>query len=130
MAELFGRRWTKRELLERVGDVSQLGGARPVRLEDGPEDGVQAVEVRTGSGFAFTVLPGRGMDLGFAEFNGAPLCWRSAETSARANCQRIAALPCCLLCLRARFYNTCRARSTAPELHSHKQEATCRHSEP
>jgi len=30
MAELFGRRWTRRELLERVGDISQLGGARPM----------------------------------------------------------------------------------------------------
>src|SRR5437762_13055163 len=85
MAELFGRRWTKQELLERVGDVSQLGGARPVRLEDGPEDGVAAVEVRTGSGFAFTVLPGRGMDLGFAEFNGAPLCWRSSTGEVHAS---------------------------------------------
>jgi hypothetical protein len=84
VADLFGRRWTKRELLERVGDVSQLGGARPIRLEDGPEDGVQAVEVRTGSGFAFTVLPGRGMDLGFAEFNGAPLCWRSSTGEVHA----------------------------------------------
>jgi hypothetical protein len=78
MAELFGRRWTRRELLARVGDVGQLGGARPVRYQGGPEDGVEAVEVRTGSGFAFTVLPGRGLDIGFAEFNGAPLCWRSS----------------------------------------------------
>ena len=78
MAELFGRRWSKAELLERVGDVSQLGGARPIVYAEGPEAGVQAVEVRTGGGLSFTVLPGRGMDLGFAEYNGAPLCWRSS----------------------------------------------------
>src|SRR5688572_3845889 len=84
MPVLFGRSWTRAELLARVGDVSQLGGARPLRFEDGPEDGVQAAELRTGSGLALTVLPGRGMDIGFAEFNGAPLCWRSATGEVHA----------------------------------------------
>jgi hypothetical protein len=78
MVELLGRHWTRAALLERVGDISQLGGARPVTLAEGPEAGVLAADVRTGSGFAFTVLPGRGMDIGFAEFRGMPLCWRTA----------------------------------------------------
>jgi hypothetical protein len=78
MVELFGRHWTRAQLLERVGDISQLGGARLVTFAEGPEAGVVAAEVRTGSGFAFSVLPGRGMDLGFAEFRGLPLCWRSS----------------------------------------------------
>jgi hypothetical protein len=77
MVELFGRRWTRAELLAYVGDISQVGGARPVTFGDGPEAGVVAAEVRTGSGFAFTVLPGRGMDIGFAEYRGMPLCWRT-----------------------------------------------------
>src|SRR4030081_2856085 len=78
MVELFGRLWTRAALLERIGDVSQVGGARLVTLAEGPEAGVLAAELRTGSGLAFTVLPGRGMDLGFAEFKGMPLCWRSS----------------------------------------------------
>ncbi len=78
MVELFGQRWARTALLEHVGDVSQVGGARLVTLADGPEAGVVAAEVRTGSGFAFTVLPGRGMDIGFAEYRGTPLCWRSS----------------------------------------------------
>ena len=78
MVHLFGQHWTREALLERVGDISQLGGARLVTLAEGPEAGVQAAEVRTGTGLAFTVLPGRGMDLGFAEFRGIPLCWRSS----------------------------------------------------
>jgi len=77
VVELFGRRWTRAELLERVGDVSQVGGVRPVTLTEGPEAGVAVVELRTGSGFTCAVLPGRGMDLGFAEYQGMPLCWRS-----------------------------------------------------
>jgi hypothetical protein len=78
MVALFGRQWSRADILERVGDVSQVGGARLVTFADGPEAGVLAAEVRTGSGFAYTVLPGRGMDIGFAEFRGVPLCWRSS----------------------------------------------------
>ncbi len=78
MVDLFGRSWSRAELLERVGDVSQLGGARMVRFAEGPEDGVLTAELRTGSGLTFAVLPGRGMDIGFAEYRGMPLCWRSS----------------------------------------------------
>src|SRR5579859_3974684 len=78
MAELFGQHWTRAALLERVGDISQIGGARLVRLAEGPEAGVLVAELRTGSGLSFAVLPGRGMDLGFAEYRGMPLCWRSS----------------------------------------------------
>jgi hypothetical protein len=85
MVELFGRRWTRAELLQRVGDVSQLGGARLVTLVEGPESGVQAAEIRTGSGLAFSVLPSRGMDIGFAEFRGTPLCWRSSTGEVAAS---------------------------------------------
>src|ERR1051326_1959810 len=85
MAELFGRRWTRSELLARVGDVSQVGGARLVPLAEGPEAGVAVAEVRTGSGFAFAVLPGRGMDIGFAEYRGVPLCWRSSTGEVAAS---------------------------------------------
>jgi hypothetical protein len=77
MTDLFGRQWSRAELLQRVGDISQVGGARLVTFAEGPESGVLAAEVRTGSGLNFTVLPGRGMDLGFAEYRGTPLCFRS-----------------------------------------------------
>ena len=77
MVELFGRHWTRAQLLEHIGDISQVGGARPLMFAEGPEAGVAAAEVRTGSGFAFMVLPGRGMDIGFAEYRGMPLCWRT-----------------------------------------------------
>src|SRR5260370_14078695 len=78
MAQLFGQHWTRAALLERVGDVSQRGGDRLVTLAEGPEAGVLAAELRTGSGLTFAVLPGRGMDIGFAEYRGMPLCWRSS----------------------------------------------------
>lgn len=78
MATLFGRQWTRQELLTYVGDISQLGGIRLSTLADGPERGVRAADVRTGGGLNFTVLLDRGMDIGQAEYRGVPLAWVSA----------------------------------------------------
>jgi hypothetical protein len=77
MAKLFGRRYTREQLLRRVGHVAQIGGARPVELQDGNQRGVRAVDFATGSGFQFTVLLDRGMDIGAASHGGRPLAWHS-----------------------------------------------------
>lgn len=77
MAQLFGRNFTRSEILQRVGDISQLAAVRLMRLEDGSEEGVRLIEARTGTGFRFNVLPSRGMDISFAEYKGIPLSWRS-----------------------------------------------------
>lgn len=78
MAVLFGKKIKKADLLARVGQVEQVAGAKLCELKDGPEKGVSAILVRTGSGFSFTVLPDRGMDISAADFCGKSLCWRSA----------------------------------------------------
>lgn len=78
MATLFGRTWTRKQLTERIGDISQVATVRPHVLSDGRAKGVAAIEVSTGSGFRFTVLPDRGMDISSAEYAGRSLCWRSA----------------------------------------------------
>ena len=70
MAMYAGRTWTREELLARIGDPHQVAGARGSILTDGKADGVRAVEVATGSGLTFTVLPGRGMDIPFAAYKG------------------------------------------------------------
>lgn len=77
MVRLYGQELTHAELLQRVGDLDQIAGVRRVRLEDGPEDGVSAVEVRTGGGLTYTVLPSRTMDISAAECDGVPLAWRT-----------------------------------------------------
>jgi hypothetical protein len=62
---------------ERVGDLSQVAGAREVRLSDGSEDGVRALDVRILGGIQTLVLLDRGMDLGPAWYGGFPLSWQS-----------------------------------------------------
>jgi hypothetical protein len=77
MVKLFGQEFNRFDLLQRIGDVSQIAGVRIMRLEDGSEEGVRLIEVRTGTGFRYNVLPSRGMDVSFAEYKGIPLSWRS-----------------------------------------------------
>ena len=77
MVRLFGQELSRREVLERVGSLDQVAGVRRVRLEDGPEDGVSAVEVRTGGGLSYTVVPSRTMDVSTAECDGIPIAWRT-----------------------------------------------------
>lgn len=78
MAQLYGRTYTKDELVRRTGDIGQIARVRPCVLADGPEDGVKALHVTTGSGLEFTVLASRGLDISSASFNGRPLAWRSS----------------------------------------------------
>jgi len=77
MAKLFGRSYTRDQLLRRVGDISQLGGTRLVELLDGNQRGVRAVDFATGSGFTFTVLLDRGMDIYNAAHCGRSLAWHA-----------------------------------------------------
>lgn len=85
MLRLYGKEFSRSELLRYIGDISQIAGVRRYELREGNEKGVEAVDFRTGCGFSFTVLPGRGMDISFAEYNGIPLCWRSPTGEVEAS---------------------------------------------
>jgi hypothetical protein len=63
------------ELLRRVGNLAQVGSVELLSHEEGHARGGRFVDVRTGSGFRFTVHVDRGLDPGYAEFNGASLAW-------------------------------------------------------
>ncbi len=78
MVQMFGRSWTQQELMRYAGNISQLGGVRVSELQEGNSRGVQVAEFETGSGFAFTVLLDRGMDIGAAKYCGASLAWHSS----------------------------------------------------
>ena len=78
MAYIYGKKYTKSELLKRVGDISQIAQIKRYKLTEGNESQVEAIDINTGTGFSFTVLPGRGMDISYAQYCGKPLCWRSS----------------------------------------------------
>jgi len=65
------------EMRRRIGDVTQVATTRAVRLDDGNEDGVRAIDVRVTGGLAALVLPDRGLDIGPAWVAGHPLAWQS-----------------------------------------------------
>jgi hypothetical protein len=77
VACLFGRDWSRAELLAHVGDIGQVAGVRLVSLVEGAENGLRAAELRTGDGLTATVYLDRGMDIGPTEYRGAPLAWVS-----------------------------------------------------
>ncbi len=75
--------WTLRDelpldaLRRRVGDLSQLVSTRAIRLGDGNEDGVRAIDVRVTGGLSALVLVDRGLDIGPAWAGGHQIAWQS-----------------------------------------------------
>ena len=64
-------------LRKRLGHMTQLCGVKRYRLSEGRADGVDAVDVKTGTGLNYTVLPGRGMDIAWTEYKGVPISYMS-----------------------------------------------------
>ena len=77
MPRLFGRNYDKKRLLDLVGDMSQLAGARRAELAEGNERGADLIEVFNASGLCFSILPGRALDIASAHYRGHSLCFRS-----------------------------------------------------
>ena len=73
--ELFGKKVTKAELTKYVGDMSQIADAREGVLTAGKADGVRVIDVKTGGGFSFSILPSRGMEIAWAEYKGTPVAY-------------------------------------------------------
>jgi hypothetical protein len=77
MANLYGRSLTRREVARHAGMLSQFAGVRPMTLADGVERGIRLLEFRTGTGFRFTVLIDRALDVADCEYRGAAIGWHS-----------------------------------------------------
>jgi hypothetical protein len=65
------------ELRRRLGDVAQYASTRAVRLSDGSEDGVRAIDARVSGGLSAVVLADRGLDIGDVWAAGYQVGWRS-----------------------------------------------------
>ena len=77
MARLYGREWGREELLRHVGDLGQIAGIQPCRLDEGKAGGMRALEMNAGDGLRFTVLPDRCLDIPYCEYRGVPLVWQA-----------------------------------------------------
>lgn len=65
----------KDKLFQYIGNQSQVGGSRHYVLSDGRGRDMRAIDVNTGSGLQFTVLPDRGMDISHASYKGQNLVY-------------------------------------------------------
>ncbi len=77
MARLFGREYTKNEFLMYSGNPSNFAGVTPIEYSDGKARGTRALEFRTGSGFEFTVLPDKCLDIHSLRYRGVTLSQQS-----------------------------------------------------
>lgn len=74
---LWGKEYTREDLMKRIGDTSQLFGVRKSVLDDGAGRGMRVIDVNTATGLRFTVLPDRGMDIGECTYKGIPISFVS-----------------------------------------------------
>ena len=78
--ELYGRSYTRRQIEAHTGRLEQIGGLRRFTLNEGPEAGVEQIQIRTGAGLTYIVSPSRALDISLAELGGVPrflrCCWR------------------------------------------------------
>ena len=70
MPRLFGKNYTKQQVLDLVGDMSQVAAVRRAELVEGNERGADLVEVFNASGLCFSLLPGRSLDIASAHYQG------------------------------------------------------------
>jgi hypothetical protein len=65
----------RKELLQYIGNLAQIGGSRHYELTDGRGRNLRAIDVSSGSGFQYTIMPDRGMDISLAGFKGINLVY-------------------------------------------------------
>jgi hypothetical protein len=79
VAVLFGKAWTKDQLLRRVGRLDQIAGIERSILQEGRGKGSEIIHFRTGGGLEYDISADRGLDISAAFFRGIPFGWRSAN---------------------------------------------------
>lgn len=75
MLSFFGRDYGFESLTQMVGDFSQIAGVKRYMLTCGKSKGLEAVDIKTGTGLNFTVLLDRALDIAWAEYKGIPLAY-------------------------------------------------------
>jgi hypothetical protein len=68
-----------KDLLSYVGNIAQLGGSRHYELTDGWARNLRAIDIDSGSGLKYTILPDRGMDISLASYKGTNLVFLNCQ---------------------------------------------------
>jgi len=81
--KLYNEEISKKELLKKVGDISQIGGIKLYEMIDGVSRGVRVANIKNAIGIDMNVIIDRGLDISDLRFNSIPIAWKSAvkETS-------------------------------------------------
>jgi hypothetical protein len=81
--QFLGKNIDKKELLEKIGSVSQLGGISSFEYNDGVSKGIRTFNIKCICGMDITILADRGLDISHLFYRSIPLNWNSAsgETS-------------------------------------------------
>ena len=65
----------RNELQQYIGNQAQAGGSRHYMLTDGWGRNLRGIDVNSGSGLQYTILPDRGMDISLASYKGVNLVY-------------------------------------------------------
>jgi galactose mutarotase-like enzyme len=69
----------KDELLKYIGNTAQIGGSRHYELTDGRGRNMRGIDINSGGGLQYTILPDRGMDISLASYKGNNLVYISCN---------------------------------------------------
>lgn len=75
--KLNGKKYSKAQILSRVGSLKQIAGSQRYMLEEGRGKGTSMIRIRNGSGLDFSIIPDKCMDIFDISFNGVQLAWIS-----------------------------------------------------
>ena len=75
MAKLFGKTMARADLIQSVGTMSSVMGAREMTLSGGRQGGARAIHMYNDTGLSFLVLVDKCMDIGPTSFCGKPISW-------------------------------------------------------
>jgi galactose mutarotase-like enzyme len=65
----------RKEIEQYIGNQAQIGGSRPYMLTDGWGKNLRCIDVNSGNGLQYTIIPDRGMDISLASYKGINLVY-------------------------------------------------------
>jgi hypothetical protein len=70
----------RNEIQQYIGNQAQIGGIRHYILTDGWSRNLRAIDINSGSGLQYTILPDRGLDISLAGFKGNNLVFLTCNS--------------------------------------------------